>query len=285
MKVEILNPHGYCAGVKRAIQIALDASNNTLTKRPIYLLGNLIHNKQVTSALTSKGIITIEEKNRTRLQMLDDIESGTVIFSAHGISNKVREKAKSKGLNIIDASCGKVLIIHKKVLEYLEKGYEIIYIGKAHHPECEAILEESDHIHLITKKSDINLLNINCEKIYVTNQTTLSSLETKEIYDTIQAKYPKAYLDNNICNATTLRQNAILNAKGFDLCIVVGDVMSSNSKRLCEIANSNNMASLLVETSKDLTDDIKKYNNILLTSGASTPEEVLNDVYNHLINM
>jgi 4-hydroxy-3-methylbut-2-enyl diphosphate reductase len=283
MKVEILNPHGYCQGVKRAISIALDAANNKDLPKPIYVLGNLIHNKIVSASLEKKGIITINENGRSRLQMLDDIKEGTVIFSAHGVSNKVREKAKEKKLNIIDASCGKVLLIHKKILEYLEKGYEIFYIGKKNHPECEAILEENKNIHLITCKNDIDSTNIHNNLIYVTNQTTLSNIETKEIYDYIKLKYPQAFLDNNICNATTQRQNAILNSKGFDACIVVGDVISSNSKRLCEIAEYKGMKSYLIENSSEISSEILKYDNILLTSGASTPENVLEDVYKSIL--
>jgi len=284
-EIEVINPHGYCAGVNRAIKIALDIVNKEDTLKPIYLLGNLIHNKIVTKKLSDLGIITILPNGRTRYEMLDDIESGTVIFSAHGISNRVREKAKNKGLNIIDASCGKVLVIHKRVLDYVNKNYDILYIGKKGHPECEAILEESNKIHLITSIEDVINSNIKSDKIYVTNQTTLSRIDTKHIYDEIEKKYPNAILDNNICNATTVRQEALMNQKGKDLCIIVGDKLSSNSNSLKKISEDySHVKSILVESSNDLNlEELKKYHNISITSGASTPEDVFEAIIKKLL--
>lgn len=276
--ITIINPHGYCAGVSHALKVALSTLDST-TKRPIYLLGNLIHNKIVTKSLEDKGIITIDVKGKSRLELLDYIESGTVIFSAHGVSDKVREKALNKGLTIVDASCGKVLLIHKRVKEYLSKGYTVFYIGKKGHPEAESILEENSSIRLIEKIEDIDTLVEN-NSIYVTNQTTLSTVDTIDIYNKIKEIYPNAILDNNICNATTVRQEALYNLKDNDLCIVVGDMLSSNSKSLVKIAKTkSNIDSILIESENDITKDLMdKYNNIAVTSSASCPEDVFNKV-------
>lgn len=276
--ITIINPHGYCAGVSHALKVALNALEST-TNRPIYLLGNLIHNKIVTKSLEDKGIITIDVKGASRLELLDYIESGTVIFSAHGVSDKAREKALNKGLTIVDASCGKVLLIHKRVKDYLNKGYTVFYIGKKGHPEAESILEENSSIKLIEKIEDIDEKS-NSDKIYVTNQTTLSTVDTIDIYNKIKEIYPNAILDNNICNATSVRQEALYNLKENDLCIVVGDTLSSNSKSLVKIAKTkSNIPSILIESEDDITKDlIDKYNNIAVTSSASCPEDVFNKV-------
>ncbi len=276
--ITIINPHGYCAGVSHALKVALNTIDST-TNRPIYLLGNLIHNKIVTKSLEDKGIITIDVKGKSRLELLDYIESGTVIFSAHGVSDKVREKALNKGLTIVDASCGKVLLIHKRVKEYLNKGYTVFYIGKKGHPEAESILEENSSIKLIETINDIDNQS-NSENIYVTNQTTLSTVDTIDIYNKIKEIYPNAVLDNNICNATSVRQEALYNLKDNDLCIVVGDMLSSNSKSLVKIAKTkSNIDSILIESENDITKDlIDKYKNIAVTSSASCPEDVFNKV-------
>ena len=202
-KLTIIEQHGYCFGVKRALNIVYETIDNKDIKRPIYLLGNLIHNKIVTNKLTELGVITIDKPLKTRLELLDEIDCGTVIFSAHGVSRAVYKKANDKGLNIVDASCKMVKLIHTKVINYTNNGYQIIYIGKKNHPECEAILQEGKNIYLVSNKTDLDNLNILNDKIYVTNQTTLSSLETKELYDLIQKKYPNAIIDNKICNEKT----------------------------------------------------------------------------------
>lgn len=284
MKINILNPHGYCGGVKKALEKVNDALLDESTKKPIYLLGNIIHNKYITAKLEALGAITIESKNKTRYEMLDDINEGTVVFSAHGVSDRVREKALEKGLNIIDASCPNVLFIEKKIKQYLDKNYEIIYIGTLKHPECEAILETSEKIHLYSP--DLNLDEFKGKNVYITNQTTLSLLEIDNIYTKIKEALPNAIIDNKICNATTLRQSAIINSKA-DLTIVVGDKLSSNSKKLCEISeNKAHIPAILIENVNDLKDyNFSGINTINLTSAASTPEELLTEVYNYLNNL
>ena len=284
MIINILNPHGYCGGVKKAIDKVTDALNDPNVVLPVYLLGNIIHNKYVTEKLQNLGAITIEAKGRTRYEMLDDIDKGTVIFSAHGVSDRVREKAKSKNLNIIDASCPNVLFIENKITDFLRKGYEILYIGTLNHPECEAVLEIDPKIHLYSE--NFNLSSLVDNKVYVTNQTTLSLYEINNIYDKIKNELKDVIIDNKICNATTKRQEALISSKA-DLTIVVGDKLSSNSKKLCEISETlGGTKAILVETLKDL-DNIcfNGIETINLTSAASTPEELLNSIYEALKNI
>lgn len=281
MDIIKISPQGFCQGVNYALNIV----NKTIEsdcQKPIYLLGNIIHNKIAMDELKNKGVIIISS-TKPRYDMLDEIETGTVIFSAHGVSPRVYEKAKHKGLNIVDATCPNVLLIHKKIIDRLN-DYEIIYIGTKNHPECEGVLEISNKIHLVTSISDVKNLNITSNNIYVTNQTTLSIYDIKNIFDAIKTKFPNALIDNKICMATTKRQEALINLKNVDICLVVGDKTSSNSKKLAHVAqNIANVTSYLIESVKDINPDwFENTKTIAVTSGASTPDYVTNEVINYL---
>ncbi len=283
MIINKLTPQGYCGGVKKAIEIAYQAIDDSLVKKPLYLLGSIIHNQHVIDDLTNKGAIIIEDKNRSRAELLDQIKEGTVIFSAHGVAPSVYTKALAKGLNIIDTTCPNVKLIQNKIKTQLEAGYTCLYIGTAKHPECEAILEISKEIILIETKDDITKLNLKSDKIFITNQTTLSLYDTKIIYETIKKLYPKAIIDNKICQATTIRQQAVLNQKKVDLCIVVGDEKSSNTQKLLSASQRAGIEAILVS---DLT-ALKKYDlsnvkSVSVTSGASTPEYIVDMIIEYL---
>ena len=283
MIINKLNPQGYCNGVKRAINICLEALENPNTKKPIYLLGSVIHNKYVNEEFIKKGAIILEDKNKTRYELLDQINEGTIIISAHGVSPKVIAKAKAKNLNIIDTTCPNVSIIHNNIIKYLNEGYTCLYIGTKKHPECEGILEINSNIININNITDINNLNINNDKIYITNQTTLSIFDTSEIYNELKNKYPNAILDNKICDSTTKRQLAVINQDKVDLCIVVGDKASSNTKKLAQIANNSNINTILVENINDIKDyDFKNINTISITSGASTPSILVDEIIKYI---
>jgi len=283
MIINKLNPQGYCNGVKRAINICLEALENPNTKKPIYLLGSVIHNKYVNEEFIKKGAIILEDKNKTRYELLDQINEGTVIISAHGVSPKVIAKAKTKNLNIIDTTCPNVSIIHNNIIKYLNEGYTCLYIGTKKHPECEGVLEIDSNIININNITDINNLNINNDKIYITNQTTLSIFDTSDIYNALKNKYPNAILDNRICDSTTKRQLAVINQDKVDLCIVVGDKASSNTKKLAQIANNSNINTILVENINDIKDyDFKNINTISITSGASTPSILVDEIIKYI---
>jgi 4-hydroxy-3-methylbut-2-enyl diphosphate reductase len=284
MIINKVEPQGFCNGVKYALRLVEKAILDSTVDKPIYLLGNLIHNHFVMDELKSKGVKIINNKP-TRLEMLDEIDEGTVIFSAHGVSPKVYEKAKEKGLNFIDATCPNVLIIHNRIKSYIEKGYSIIYIGSKKHPECEGVMGISDEINLITTISDIDRLYISNHNIYITNQTTLSKYELNEIYEKLKNKYPYSIIDNKICDATTLRQEAIMNITDSEFCIVVGDSSSSNSNKLVNVAKINGMDSIIVDNYTDLKNiDLSHINTVSVTSGASTPSFVVDGVINYLNN-
>lgn len=281
MIVNKLEPQGYCKGVTRAIDMAFDAANKY--EKPIYMLGRIIHNAHVINKFKDLDIIVLEDKTKTKLELLDTIDKGTIIFSAHGVSPLVYEKAKSKGLNIVDATCPMVLLVHNKIKDYLEKGYSIIYLGTKGHPECEGVLGISDTIIPVWSMEDIiKLPNLN-DKVYITNQTTLATDETKEAFDLLKKKYPKAIIDDKICLATTVRQQAVFNQPKADLCIVVGDKLSSNTKKLCEVSLRTNTKTILIDSLESLDKDILNgVKTINITSGASTPNYVTNEIIEYL---
>ena len=284
MKINKITPQGYCGGVINALKIVNEAILDSSIKKPIYMLGNIIHNKHVVNDLKNKGIIVLEDKSKTRLELLETIDSGTVIFTAHGVSPLVYEKAKQKGLNIINAVCPNVNIVHKNIINYLNNGYKCLYIGTKNHPECEGVLEISNDIIFISSIFDIDFLNLNTNKIYVTNQTTLSKYDLKDIYDKLINKYPNIIIDNKICNATTIRQEAMANQEKVDLCIVVGDKESSNTKKLASV--SQNIAGIKTILCEDLNsldkNELENINSVSISSGASTPNYIVDEIIEYL---
>lgn len=286
MIINKIIPQGYCNGVKRALEIANKALDDPNTIKPIYLLGHIIHNKHVVKSLEDKGAIIIDDKTKTRLELLDLINEGSVIFSAHGVSPLVFEKAKNKGLNIIDTTCPNVLIVHKRIKEYLNKNYDCIYIGTKNHPECEGVLGIDNNIKFISNIMDIENLNVKNDNIYVTNQTTLSKFDMQDIIYKLLNKYPKAIIDDKICNATTVRQEAMANQKIVDLCIVVGDKSSSNTKKLAKVSEEIvGIKTILCEDLNTLDkNELKNVNSISISSGASTPDYIVNEIIEYLNN-
>ena len=278
-----VKPQGYCGGVLKAIETAKNTRIQYPNKK-ITILGNLVHNQYVKKALQYYSIDTIEDKTKTRYELLDEIKEGIVIFTAHGVSPKVYKKAKDKGLILIDASCPFVLQTQKIVKKYLDEDYTIFYIGKNKHPEAESIYTMSDHVYLIEPHKDIP--KINTSKIFITNQTTMSIYELKDTFEKIKSLYPFAIFHDEICNATRVRQQAILNLKNVDCLIVVGDPTSNNSQKLVDIGKKSGIQDIFsIQTVEDIDKkDFEKYSTIAITSGASTPTYLTNQVKDYLSN-
>ena len=278
-----VRPQGYCGGVLKAIQIAKQCRKEN-PKEKITILGNLVHNQYVKQALKTYHIDTVENKAKTRLELLDEIQDGIVIFTAHGVSSMVKEKAMQKHLKIYDASCPFVLSTQKIVEQKLQEGYVIFYIGKNHHPEAESIYSTSQDVHLIEKEEDIPA-NIT-RPIFVTNQTTMSIYDIQFLFDAIQKRYPQAHIHDEICNATRVRQQAILNLKEqkVDALIVVGDPTSNNTKQLAYIGQKAGIQNVFrVETVNDIQlDDFANCTTIAVTSGASTPTYLTKQILEYL---
>lgn len=280
MKVTLLEPQSYCIGVKRALNLLDETLNNKKNNSPIYLIGKLIHNDIIMNKYKDMGVIIIDENNK--LEEIKKIDKGTLIFQAHGTDDKIIEYAKNKGLNVIDATCPFVKIIHNRIKSYLKLNYDIIYVGKKNHAESMGVLSISPKIHFISDINDIEKLNISNNLIYSTCQTTLSTIDLADIFHALKEKYINIIIDNKICDATTKRQEAVINAN-FDLLIVVGDKFSSNSKRLYEIGKLKNDAIYINDLNELKKYDLTKYNDIAITSGASTPYYLVLEIYNYLI--
>lgn len=280
MKVEILKPAAYCAGVNNAIKIALSAKESNPNKE-VYVLGMLVHNNYVVNHLEEKGIKTIFD--------IQDIPNGSVIvFTAHGHKKVLDDIAKSKNLIVYDAVCPKVLHNIKLIEENIAKGHQIIYIGQQGHPEAEACLSLNKKVILFSKNVLKNYQLISDDSPLVINQTTLNYLEIKDIHQAILESFPHARIANEICVSTRLRQEAICNiTDDVDLIIVVGDVNSSNTRRLLEISRQchPNIDSVMVSNEKELNLELlKNKNHIVISSGASTPLEIIDAVYKAVLN-
>ncbi|AIM15630.1 4-hydroxy-3-methylbut-2-enyl diphosphate reductase [Neobacillus sedimentimangrovi] len=284
MKVIKISPRGYCYGVVDAMVIARNAALDKSLPRPIYILGMIVHNKHVTDAFAEEGIITLDGKNR--LDILKKVDKGTVIFTAHGISPEVRELAKKKGLVTIDATCPDVTRTHELIHEKAKEGFHTIYIGKKGHPEPEGALGVAPGmVHLVETPEDVEALELNYDKLIVTNQTTMSQWDVAETMKKVQEKYPHVEVHNEICHATQIRQEAVATqAKEADVTIVVGDPKSNNSNRLAQV--SEEIAGTKAYRIADITeleiDWIKDAKTVAVTAGASTPTPITKEVITFL---
>lgn len=284
MQVIPIAPRGYCPGVVRAINLVNKALENPNLPRPIYILGMIVHNRFVVDDLTKKGAITLNEPGMSRLELLDLIDQGTVIITAHGTENAVFEKIKAKGLSMIDATCKDVQKTHDLIKHYLDLNYQVIFIGKNNHPETEGALGLSPRIILVEKQEDIDKLVIN-GPLFVTNQTTLSIRDLDKIFQLIIKKFPEAVISDEICNSTRIRQEAILSSnQNVDLCFVVGDPFSHNTASLVKLSKTLTKAiTYQIESVADISpSQLMGHQTVSVTSGASTPTELTQKVINYL---
>lgn len=285
MEVVKISPRGYCYGVVDAMVLALQTARNLDLPRPIYILGMIVHNAHVTEAFERESIITLDGPNR--MDILEKVERGTVIFTAHGVSPEVRRRAVEKGLTVVDATCPDVTKTHDLIRGKTAEGYEVVYIGKKGHPEPEgAVGVAPDKVHLIEREEDIEGLSIPTEtRILVTNQTTMSQWDIRHIMKRVLEKYPRAEIHNEICLATQVRQEAVAEQAGqADLVIVVGDPRSNNSNRLAQV--SEEIAGVTAYRIADLSELKPEWlvscKKVAVTSGASTPTPVTKEVIAYL---
>ncbi|KAB7708747.1 4-hydroxy-3-methylbut-2-enyl diphosphate reductase [Bacillus aerolatus] len=284
MELIKIAPRGYCYGVVDAMVIAKNAALDKSLPRPIYILGMIVHNKHVTDAFEEEGIITLDGSNRK--EILEQVNEGTVIFTAHGVSPEVRELARKKNLVTIDATCPDVTKTHDLIREKKADGYEVIYIGKKAHPEPEgAIGVAPDIVHLVEKPEDVDKITPKSSKIIVTNQTTMSQWDVADIMDKIKEKYPHAEMHKEICLATQVRQEAVAEQAGeADVLIVVGDPKSNNSNRLAQV--SVEIAGTKAYRVSDVTeieiDWLREAKTVAVTAGASTPTPIVKEVIQFL---
>lgn len=282
MKILLANPRGFCAGVDRAISIVELALE--IHKAPIYVRHEVVHNKFVVDGLKAKGAIFVEELNEVP-------DGAIVIFSAHGVSQAVRQEAKTRGLKVFDATCPLVTKVHMQVARASRKGTKAILIGHEGHPEVIGTMGQYDNreggIYLIESVEDIaNLPVSNDDDLTFMTQTTLSIDDTIGVIEALKEKYPaiQGPRKNDICYATTNRQHAVRElAEQSDLVLVVGSKNSSNSNRLAELASRMGVVSKLIDGPQDINPEwLNGVNVIGITAGASAPEVLVQSVVSHL---
>ena len=279
MNIYLANPRGFCAGVDRAIDIVESALK--IFSPPIYVRHEVVHNRYVVNNLIKKGAIFVEE--------LDEIPDGaTVIFSAHGVSQKVRYEAKKRELRIFDATCPLVTKVHLEVARHEKNTEDVILIGHAGHPEVEGTLGQykdnpESNIYLVETMADIKALQVkNPNALAYVTQTTLSVDDTKDIIDKLKNKFPNINgpRKDDICYATQNRQDAVRElADKVDVFLVIGSINSSNSNRLRELAENQHIDAYLIDGVEDINYDwFNKAQSIGITAGASAPEVLVQEV-------
>ena len=275
LKIILAQPRGFCAGVERAIEIVEKALQ--IYGPPVYVRHEIVHNKRVVNNLSSKGAIFVQE--------LDQIPEGAVtVFSAHGVAQRVEDTAKFRNLPVLDATCPLVAKVHKEGQRYSKDGFEVILIGHEGHPEVEGTMGRiSGPVYLVSNTEDVKKLKVkNPNKLSYVSQTTLSVDDTRDIIKALQDRFPNIIGPDvkDICYATQNRQSAVRDlVKNVDLVLVVGARNSSNSNRLKDIGSESGVNTYLIETADDmLTEWFSNVESVGITSGASTPDELVKEV-------
>jgi 4-hydroxy-3-methylbut-2-enyl diphosphate reductase len=279
MNVYLANPRGFCAGVERAISIVERAL--TLHGAPIYVRHEVVHNKFVVDDLRNKGAVFIEE--------LGEVPTGsTVIFSAHGVSQAVREEAQARGLQVFDATCPLVTKVHVEVAKMRQEGREIIMIGHRGHPEVEGTMgQSSGGMYLVETPEDVQALAVSDpDRLAYVTQTTLSVDDAQRIVQALRQRFPSIVgpKKDDICYATQNRQDAVkFMARQCDLVIVVGSPNSSNSNRLREVAAALGCEAYMVDGAAQLQPSwVSGKLRVGVTAGASAPEVLVQAVVQRL---
>jgi len=281
-EVVLAEPRGFCAGVDRAIEIVERAL--TLHGAPIYVRHEIVHNTYVVEDLRAKGAIFIED--------LAEVPAGaTLVFSAHGVSQAVRQEAAVRGFQVFDATCPLVTKVHVEVAKLHKEGYEFLMIGHKGHPEVEGTVGQlTDGIYLVEDVADVQRVQVkNPERLAVVTQTTLSVDDAAEILEAVKVRFPKVRepKKQDICYATQNRQDAVkVMSRQVDVVIVVGSPTSSNSNRLREVAQRLNTPAYLVDSEEDLRAEwFEGKVRVVLTAGASAPEVLVKSVVARLREM
>ncbi|ATD07127.1 4-hydroxy-3-methylbut-2-enyl diphosphate reductase [Pseudoalteromonas piscicida] len=282
MDILLANPRGFCAGVDRAISIVERALD--IFEAPIYVRHEVVHNKYVVDGLKSRGAVFVEELN----EVPDD---SIVIFSAHGVSQQVRNEAKRRELKVFDATCPLVTKVHMEVTRASRRGTECILIGHHGHPEVEGTMGQYDNpnggIYLVEKPEDVAALEVkDADNVFYCSQTTLSVDDTADVIDALRSKFPNISgpRKDDICYATQNRQDAVRDlADKVELLLVVGAKNSSNSNRLRELADKMGTKAFLIDDASSIEetwfDGVAK---VGVTAGASAPEVLVQQVISRL---
>ena len=278
-QIVLAGPHGFCAGVDRAIDIVELALQ--VCPPPVYVRREIVHNRHVVEALRAKGAHFVDE--------LDEVpDDATVIFSAHGISPAVRAEAQRRRLRVIDATCPLVTKVHLEAVRYAREGYSIILVGHADHDEVVGTMGEApDRMFLIAHPEDVDRLDVpDPDKVAYLTQTTLSVDDTRDCIEALRRRFPKIVgpAKDDICYATQNRQAAVKTvASEVDVLLVIGAANSSNANRLVEVSTVMGTPSYLINDKNDIRPEwLEEAGRVGVTAGASTPEHLVTEVVEEL---
>ncbi|MDY6276367.1 MAG: 4-hydroxy-3-methylbut-2-enyl diphosphate reductase [Bacilli bacterium] len=284
MKIEILEPFGYCAGVERAMKMTLEVKK-VHQDQEVVVLGMLVHNADALNELSKAGVTTIFDENKSLVKLIDRVDNNAiVILTAHGHSLSVEEELNRRNIEFIDATCPFVTLTENVIKKAVSENRDVLYLGKKNHPEANAALSISNKVHLIEPK------NVHLDEKYtnplVISQTTFSESEIAQTISFIKDALKEVSVSESICQASTLRQNALKNlSKDVELIYVVGGKNSNNTKTLFEIASSTHPKAkvLMIENANDINKkDLLGLNYVAISSGASTPREITLAVENKI---
>ena len=268
---------GFCFGVKRAVDTVYEQTG----KKNVYTFGPIIHNEEVVKDLEKKGVFVINT-----MEELDDITEGTVIIRSHGVSSAVYEALQKKGVEIVDATCPFVLKIHNIVKQESANGKQIVIIGNEKHPEVEGIMGWSKtQVHVVDTAEKAQNLQLDPQReVCIVSQTTFNYTKVIELVEIISEKGYNIIIRNTICNATEERQTEAREiAKRVDAMIVVGGSSSSNTRKLYEICKNECKDTYYIQTLNDLDmTSLGKADCIGITAGASTPNNIIQEVYTNV---
>ena len=279
LEVILCSPRGFCAGVERAVDIvdkALEA-----TRQSVYVRHEIVHNKRVVENLEKKGAVFVDEVSQIPTDAL-------TVFSAHGVSQAVEDEATELGLEVIDATCPLVSKVHIEGQKYAAKGFEVILVGHRHHPEVIGTIGRiKGKVHLVSTPQEVDALTVqNTAKVAYICQTTLCAADTSHIVERIKQRFPKAKGQNldDICYATHNRQKSARQmAEMVEVYFVIGGNNSSNSKALYKIGCDKGLPSYLLSDADQFDpNSIKNAKTIGITSGASTPDELVKELIQKL---
>ncbi len=279
MRVLLASPRGFCAGVDRAIEIV-----ELCLERygpPVYVRHEIVHNRHVVEGLRAQGAVFVEDPD-------DAPEGALLVFSAHGVSPGVRERAAARGLRVLDATCPLVTKVHVEALRFAREGFEIVLVGHAGHVEVEGTMGHApDRMHLVETVSDVARLSVvDPERLACLTQTTLSVDDTRDVLEALRQRFPAIHLPrkDDICYATQNRQNAVKAlTREAQVLLVVGAPESSNSNRLVELGRKGGLRAHLVQTAQDIDPAwVADVECVGVTAGASAPEVLVGEVVERL---
>ncbi len=287
MKITLSKYAGFCDGVNRAYKIVENLAKSKKTPKPIFVLGSLAHNADVVKRIEEMGIKKISvEKNLIKYLQSSGMKMGTLIITAHGIGPDIYEFAKQKEVNLVDATCPKVIKVQRLAKNFSWKKYQLIIIGEKKHKEVRGIFEWANkRAFFVERESDLKKIRPDLnKKIVVISQTTQNKDFVKNIVDSIKKKYPQAEAFDTLCTTTHNRQNEVKKiAQNNDALLVIGSPESANSRRLWEIGKKNNSRTYFLERAECIQKKwLKDCKKIGITAGASTPDWVIKEVMENI---